>query len=299
MVFWACVRSHASKGSGPRQKQLDRLQAHLGRQGLSYSPHLALRHRLNAASTSMGIAGTAATSVQSKMIEDRKAEGNMSMKELVQRESTFPNEQFVRNGQCTLCQKTADEWHLSSCAHRLRAEEHVIGTEMSGPAASARRFSVESRGYGGGCPKPLNKRNMYEYWGAGIESLVQAAQKRILERPVIFEKKVILDSSKIKAYELCIVSYRGTGKYGNGDDDDEHRMQLHPWVNVPDDEHSLEPQPLPPPGCSWWPVVKLHPQDAVVEEVRQHRGWAANAYSPIVCFYQLMSTPPAAWAFWH
>ena len=288
-----------SKGSSHRQKQLDRLQAHLGRQGLSYNPHLALRHRLNAASASMGIAGTAATSVQSKMIEDRKGEGNMSMKELAQRESTFPNEQFVHNGKCTLCQKTADEWHLSSYLHRLRAEEHVIGTEMSGPAASARRFSAESKGHGGGCPHALNKRNMYSYWGAGIESLLDAARKRIKERPVIFENKLILDESKIEHYELCIVSYRGAGKYGNGDEDEEHRMQLHPWVDIPDDEHSQEPQPLPPPGCSWWPVVKLHPQDSVLKAVHEHRGWKPNTYSVIVCFYQLMATPSTAWAFWH
>jgi hypothetical protein len=283
-----------SKGSTHRQKQLDRLTAHLAKQGIQYDAAEKERRRLSAASASMGIPGTAATSIQRFGIENTPT---MPKEEVIAYLSSLKEQglptHYIRSvgGEmvCVLCDKQATQQHVESGRHLLAVESQMLACALSGETDTLRRRSSKSGGYEG----PATKSALMRYWGDAIENVVNYYMQRLRS-----EKKMRLqgrhafhdlDHSEITAIRLAFVSYKQmSGKYCPD-------TRLVYWDELDDDEaitKELGKDPLvPQPGQGWWPVVTARP----IESVRPQMPWQLRTATMVCCLYQLMESPLASW----
>lgn len=168
---------------------------------------------------------------------------------------------------CIICKKTATAEHLMSIDHIKKIEEDAIGTLMGGSAGSTRRFNGDM------CTGVPTKKKLQMFWGDALENLPQAAMD-VHRRKGVFHygKKKTITPQEAK-YELGIVSYPGTGKYGD--------CLYIPYVELPDVEDVASAEQLQmksPPGQGWWPVIALQTVAAT-----------PGKKILVVCWYQLRS----------
>ena len=116
---------------------------------------------------------------------------------------------------CTLCQKFADELHVSSSLHVNRLLEMSAADEMLGCCSSLRRWEPVPGLQGG-----LTKLRFTEFWGSNVENMILLVRDRIakgVEIQVAYSKKgrLMLGKKDNLNFGLCCVSYPGQGKYSD------------------------------------------------------------------------------------
>jgi hypothetical protein len=290
------ARSSKDRGPARKAKAKARLLAHLSKEGKDYDPH---RRFKNASASMNEEQGIVATSLQNEMIEELPEETvrekGTKIAELVLPENSVfaivpKNPQrwvSIINGEpyCHLCKK-AGQPHLTSKLHRLRQEEDALSTLMAGISVYARRFDGAGIGYVG----PATKKAISDYFGDGLTSLPAEAAKLHASKSMWLDNKVEIKPSDVRGYELGIVRYSGSGKYGS-------ELTINhflPFDRLPDSDEVITedtPAPSPPPGEGWWPVISMRLSDEGLARITKvKRGGIL-----IICFYQLMEATLICW----
>lgn len=293
------TRSHRSKGWASYQRNQARLAQHLEEKGLKWDETKKLRDAVANSSRSMGLPGSVAVAIQRCGIQEMPA---MTEEEkvaaIVEGMKKEPNMSFLtgfltKNAEgyyhCSLCNKIADEWHLKSGAHLLRAEEHALAGLLSGRAGSCRRFQ-NGRGYQG----VLTRQGVMAFWGDEIHNLGIKAMEVLRVKKVFWvnSRKPLVPES-VEGTRVAMVLYSGSGKYNT-------ETRYHWLDELVDHADVLEDMSADVASVSatdtagWWPVVAFTLSDKTKEAlgIWKEQGMVKLAIS---CFYQLLSDRVDVW----
>ena len=193
---------------------------------------------------------------------------------------------------CRLCDKKADESHLSSLGHLERMEEVAIASLMAGRTNSARKL-VNGK-LGRGCREMLTKKRFMDYWGDALPCLPMEAETRHQEKGIIYidnKDKKPLQRKDVRGYRLGLVSYKGPGKYA--------QRSFHWYDDIPDCGEVMpeqwEQKTALPENQGWWPVAAMELSPQANERVGGPSPEAGKKKILIICFYQLMGNRFVAW----
>ena len=129
-----------------------------------------------------------------------------------------------------LCQKEATPSHIDSGRHKLKKEEHAVGTRMADRAESTRKLTGGK--LGSGYLGTLTKKGMLMHWGDELPSMPEWAKHRHEKKGAIYtdgkEQKRIRPED-VAGRRLGVVSYRGDGKYA--------QSSFHWFDDLPDSEY--------------------------------------------------------------
>ena len=306
------TRSHVSKGSGHQARNTARLARHLEKQGLVYSPHEALRKRVEGAEVATQLHGTMASTmyghvVQTTATDEHYAENlvhDMFRKEppplnsivaaaiteenLVQR----TEQHFIRSGRCHLCDKDAHETHLSSKRHQeMVAMSAAISFVLGMPSMYRRNFMGIERVNS----MPMTRVLFRSWWGAACENM-QTACRRIFESPLVSgvdfrtpKTSWYMCKSLLEITELLVIPYRsGQGMYSKH----AHRTIAIKWQNLAEGDHDavdgiMDVCPQNDTSLGYWPILRWRARPTATPWEQRE----VNSQVFVSCIYQWIESP--------
>jgi len=210
---------------------------------------------------------------------------------------------------CYLCDKWADQAHVSTKGHVDRLLEMSAADEMIGCCTSLRRWSKTPGLLGG-----LTRQRFRHYWGLSIHNIVPLVRDKVLRGasikiPYSNKGHLMLTDADGLSFGMCCVSYPGQGKYNDTEDravrwedlqvedagEGMDRLIDHKNAN----QYELMDGIMMRSGSSgqvprgWWPAVIVTWRDEAISfgmPNKQQYYWLQNAGKIrvwVICWYQL------------